>query len=443
MSMIERKTSFQPTGRAGWPICLLPNWRGGAASVRNWWHKDALLACDFREGRFMRGGTELTAAYLFTTTRASGISLPDNADILQTLGINTLPRTDRGLFPNDQVTNSIRYSEDLTPANWTKDGVTISPLHYRYLTKIIESETNAFHGLRGSSSVSIAEGEVRRLSLDVKAAGRSVISIGAYSSFSVGTTLRVDLANGSFTGGTNAKVTPLGDGIFRIETSGVGTANGTAAIQIRIGDGPYMGDGVSGLLISRIQMNAGDYFPFYVPTPTNAIATTMASDIRAVQGVRPSDGQPEPFLGWEAAGLDDGFSVLMDLNCANIAPGATRSPVGLYTANNSRFIRMEIASGTFRARSSPAEGAAYVNMPGDIAGGRIRAAMRYAGGVLSATQAGAASVASASAIAPAPLTRLFVGNNATLAAPWNDWIYGLQICSPLSDTALLDWVNAA
>lgn len=108
MSMIERKTSFQPTGRAGWPICLLPNWRGGAAFVRNWWHKDALLACDFRDGRFMRGGTELTAAYLFTTTRASGISLPDNADILQTLGINTLPQTTRGLFPNDQVTNSIR-----------------------------------------------------------------------------------------------------------------------------------------------------------------------------------------------------------------------------------------------------------------------------------------------------------------------------------------------
>lgn len=444
MSMIERKTSFQPTGAAGWPICLMPHWRGGAPVQANWWHREALLASDFLKGRFMRGGTEVAAAELLATTRASSISLPDNRGVLQALGINALPQTTRGLFPNGQVTNLIRYSEDLTFSNWTKDAVTLSPLHYRYLTKLVETEANTVHGLRTSASGSIAEGEVRRVSMDVKAAGRNSISIGGYSSFSVGSSLYVNLDDGSFTGGTNAKVTPLGDGIFRIETSGVGTANGTASISIRFGDVgnySYEGDGESGVLIGRVQMNVGDYFPFYVPT-TSAAATTLASDIRTMPGERPSDSAAEPFPGWEAAGLDNGFTVLMDLNCADVAPGTTRSPVGLYTVNNSRFIRMEIASGTWRVRSSPAEGATNVNMPGGIAGGRIRAAVRFADGVLSATQTGAASVASASAIAPAPFTRLYVGNNATLAAPWNDWIYGLQICPPLSDVELLDWVNA-
>lgn len=425
MSMIERKTSFQPTGGAGWPICLLPHWRGGAASVRNWWHKDALLACDFREGRFVRGGTELAAEHLFTTTRASAISLPDDEGILQTLGINTLPQTTRGLFPNHQVTNSIRYSEDLTPANWTKDAVTISPLHYRYLSKIIETETNATHGLRVSSSIPIEEGEVRRVSLDVKAAGRSVITLSAYSSFSTGTTLRVNLTDGSFTGGTNAKVTPLGDGIFRIETSGVGTANGTASVVIRIGDAPYMGDGVSGLLISRVQMNAGDYFPLYVPTPTNAVATTLASDIRL-----------------PAVGMGDGFTVLMDCENKFVRAG-TRDAFALLVGTSSH-LRINTASngGGLRA-STPGSGS--ISFPGGQVGRRSRIACRVLGnGAMAMAQQGAATLAMGSGSPDiGAATRIMLGNTSALTTPWNDWIYGLQICKPISDQEMLDWVNAA
>lgn len=372
MSMIARETSFYPAGKTAWQGGLPPCWRGGPAPVvdmppppGHWWHEDALLACDFESDRHMRGGQTLAATALLTTTRSSGIALPGAAGVIQSLGNNILPRTDRGLYANGQFTQSaVNWS---APAN---ESLSLGTGTYRL-------------AVWGEGSVAVAAGTATGSGFGEAGEGNAVTFV----------------------------------------VSGAGT------ISLTVSGAP---DYVSVTNSS-----------FALPAP-QATGPVFASDIRAVPGIRPSTSQPEPFPGWEAAGLDEGFTVLLDLNCASIVFGTLRVPFSLNPAGNSPVVRLEVTTGgTWRARSTTDDGTTNVNLPGSAPLGRARVGLRLADGVLGATQAGAGTIATSAAHAPLPMTRLIVGNNATLMAPWNDWIYSLQICRPLSDTQLLDWVNAA
>jgi hypothetical protein len=130
MSMIARETSFYPAGKAAWQGGLPPCWRGGPASVvdappppGDWWHEEALLACDFLNGRFMRGGAEMAAADLLSTTRSSGINLPDAEGVFQPLGNNVVPRSGRGLWAHGQIAAlNINGNNPQSETGWNNEG---------------------------------------------------------------------------------------------------------------------------------------------------------------------------------------------------------------------------------------------------------------------------------------------------------------------------------
>jgi hypothetical protein len=176
---------------------------------------------------------------------------------------------------------------------------------------------------------------------------------------------------------------------------------------------------------------------------TSPAATLLASDIRVVPGLRPSNGEPEPFPGWETAGFDAGFSVLLDFKNRFVA-AARRIPVSLYGAGPLNVSLETTGAGTnFLLRGNDGVLNATFSAPGGQTGGRSRVAYRVAaGGAAAIAQTGAGVVSAGSIGVPTTLQRVSLGNSSILTTPWNDWIYGLQISAPLSDVQMLDWVNA-
>lgn len=180
----------------------------------------------------------------------------------------------------------------------------------------------------------------------------------------------------------------------------------------------------------------------FAPPAPQPTGTVLASDIRAVQGVRPSDSQAEPFAGWEAAGLDDGVTILLDFE-NRMRQASARQVVSLRDASNAVVAILDTSSTGSGFRLTAGGGSD--TFPGSQTGGRSRAACRVMpDGAFALAQEGQGSVTTGTKASPinlASATRLTVGNGPALGQPWNDWIYGLQICKPLSDAELLAWVN--
>jgi hypothetical protein len=179
----------------------------------------------------------------------------------------------------------------------------------------------------------------------------------------------------------------------------------------------------------------------FAPPAPQPPGTVLASDIRTVQGVRPSNGQAEPFPGWEAAGLDDGFTILIELE-TRVRNAATRRP--LIFAGGTGAFRLETGTaGTgFRVYSSDGTLDGTTNFQGGLAGGPSRAAVRAQGSEIATARRGYDSVSKAARGFVQQPQSLFIGNQSNLAAPWNDWLCPVQICPPLADAKLLEWVNA-
>lgn len=179
----------------------------------------------------------------------------------------------------------------------------------------------------------------------------------------------------------------------------------------------------------------------FAPPAANPAGPVFASDIRAVQGTRPSNAQPEPFPGWEAAGLDDGFSVLVDFE--NRFVNAITRDLITFSAEGGNVVRINTPSTGVGLRT--AVPGATASFPGGMVDRRSKVALRVLGsGAISMAQQGFGSLETRSGTFDvSTLNRVSVGNTPSVISSWNDWIYGLQICPPLSDAALLEWVNAA
>lgn len=212
-----------------------------------WVDPGALLAMQFGPDRYWRKrGGLLPATSVLTTTRSSGINLPNAAGVFQTLGDNTLPRTDRGLYANGQfVQSAVNWN---APANET-----------------ISLGTGTFTlAVWGSGSIAVAAGTAT-------GSGFGSASEGSPVTFAL---------------------------------SGAGTVSLTVT-----GSPDYV----------SVTNTA------FAPPAANPPGPVLASDIRAVQGVRPSNAQPEPFPGWEAAGLDDGYMITTAVNIDRLNSSVART----------------------------------------------------------------------------------------------------------------------
>lgn len=412
-------------------------------TVYPWMQPDAVFAAHFEQGQYWLDDAKgpIAASSLLTTTRSSSIVLPDSAGVFQTLGNNTLPRTDRGLYANGQITNLLGRSNptvaQLTNYNNLVDGPGFAgfphSIHYAGATGV-SGQNRSFN----ISNFGV-NGQPFTASILVQMLDGNPPDFGNSTGGNIANTFFIVVASAN-QNPLNYIVEQVGPDVWKVTCRGTFSQNGGAFNVVQAWSNQNRAFNLCGL-----QCFIGDVSTAaIVPGGSEAGGPTlMASDIRAVQGVRPSDAQPEPLPGWEAAGLDDGLTVLLDFE-NRMRQAEARQVVSLNDASNAVVAILDTTSvGTsFRLTASGSSDA----FPGGQTGGRSRVACRVMpDGAFALAQKGQGTVTTGTKASPinlASATRLTVGNRPQLDTPWNDWIYGLQICSPLSDTALLDWVNA-
>lgn len=443
MSFIERSTAYPVAGVPAWRPCAAPVWRGGwpcpvplAAAV--WWHPEACLSLDFKADRFMCGGAEVAADAVFAVTRSSHTRLPDGSGALQSLGNDALPRTDRGVYANGQITAlNANGNNPQSATGWSNQGA---------VTLVNGPAEGIFSTLYVSGS-----GTVRRQTAIITLAGAVTLAVkvsygpGANPSANAVVVLVTPGSNWVFSGAPGALVAiQTGGGSVTIVRNDAGefwflhTTAGAGDVRVGLGSG----DAAKDIKLRGIDITQTGFVPDAWVSDASPAPALLASDIRAAQGARPSNGEPEPFPGWEGAGLDDGVTVLLDFENRFRGAGSRRL-FSLTKKNTATDIAVDVGSAgnTFRLTA----GGATNGIPGGQTGARSRVAARVLpDGSYAMTQKGQASVSTGttpSAISLDSSAVIGIGNRPALDQPWNDWVYELQVCRPLSDAQLLEWVN--
>ena len=236
---------------------------------------------------------DAVTSYTPTTTQPITNYIP----VLLTAATNA-PRFDHnpttgeslGLLIEEQRTNLVTYSEDLSNAVWTTKtnmsvvaNYAIAPDGTLTADQIIENTSAGEHGLQ-AAFVSYTSGTSYTFSCYAKSAGRSILRIllpqAAYTENKIAF---FDVSSGTVTStsgtGLTTSITNVGNGWYRCSITATATVTTTTvAAQLRLVStgttASYTGDGYSGIYIWGAQLEA---FAF----PTSYIATVAATVTRS------------------------------------------------------------------------------------------------------------------------------------------------------------------
>lgn len=407
--------------------------------VPGWVDPGAVLAMQFGPDRYWRKqGGILPATSVLSTTRSSGIILPNAAGDYQSLGNNTLPRTSRGLYANGQSTR-LNADANFNPTDTTnlasRNSAALNIVARGSWPSSVEAAFAASplrnlpvtSALRVTCPGAVVNEGVTFLGTTLPANTQGIASAfvfvesGATPLIGLSASTQV-LSGMPVVAGFARTVNPVASSSARVMAIATDHTVAAAASTFWV-------------ILSDIKADT-----FATPPIASPAATLFASDIRAVQGVRPSNGQPEPFAGWEAAGLDDGFTVLMDLESRPRNPNGRRAVFFVADAGENCVMETNTAGGNLRLNVGTTVGNSF---PGGQVGGRTRAAFRLmADGSKALAQQGSGTVNDTPTNSFGTMRQIIIGNQDSLSSPWNDWIYELQVCKPLTNEQLLAWVNA-
>lgn len=446
MSFIERSAGFPAAGAAAWPVCEVPVWRGGRScppAALSWWHPEAHLALDFRAGRYMRNNGELAADSVLSVTRSSQIRLSGEAGVYQTIDSNLLPRTDRGLYANGQIPAlNANGSNPQSAIGWSNAGTPViesapdegifKPVYFsspgsnsqRRINGIGSLTAGVTYGVKirydnnapnPASQVRVTVQNTTASQFTILTGGFGSVAKSGTDTFGTVTIVRQDAS------GADLLISPASNGACNI---GIGTGIENDS-QVRI---------------LGVDATNTPFVPDAWVSTTSPAPTLLASDVRAVPGTRPSNGQNEPFPGWEAAGLDNGFSVLMDLESRARNPNGRRAIFFRAAEGNDCVMETNNSGGNLRLNVGTTVDNSF---PGGQVGSRTRAAFRImADGSKALAQKGSGTVNDTPTNGFGTMSQIIIGNQNSLSSPWNDWVYELQVCEPLTNEQLLAWVNA-
>lgn len=205
---------------------------------------------------------------------------------------NPVTLTSRGLLVEESRTNLLRYSEDLTNAQWTLSSATVTanavvaPDGTTTADKLVEDTATITH-LAVNTVTTTATATT--FSVYAKPAGRTWIALAVFDSGAAERITYFDIAAGTVgtTGtGITATITPAGDGWYRCAVT-IATAIAGAnqcRVYLTTGNGVivYAGDGTSGAYIWGAQVEAGGFATSYIPTAANALV--RSADVATVTG---------------------------------------------------------------------------------------------------------------------------------------------------------------
>jgi hypothetical protein len=316
-----------------------------------------------------------------TFTRASSGTFVGSDGLIKTATTNEArfdhnPTTGEslGLLVEEQRTNLLLRSEELSNATWAKDFTVATadqataPNGTLTADKVAEDSTTNFHAI--SQYVSgFASGAVASLSIYAKAAGRTKFRIQTDSTGGSGTA-DFDLSAVTATSGTGVfsagSIQAVGDGWYccsvRCTTSGAGAIGLKVILAATTYGTSYAGDGTSGIYLWGAQLEAGSFPTSYIPTTTATV--TRSADVASITGAnfsswyRQDEGtvfaetrQLGDVLGFAFAvsdGTDNNriaqFRNTTTLSSRNVRSGTAANPGNIAIASSQALVKSAIAS---------------------------------------------------------------------------------------------------
>ncbi len=246
-----------------------------------------------RWGSFAFRNSKMSKALNFTRASTASDTL---GGVITNYAID-IPRMNRtnGILLEDQRTNNLLWSEDVTNAVWGVSSMgisgttTISPDGVSLMRKIIPSAALSSHLIFQNSNV--VSGSQYTLSLYVKSAGYNYIQIAGSTGFNttdlwVNFDLSAGVASGNGAGAAAGTygVENIGSGIYRVWVSASCTSSNAAGrLLISPLDAntlsrlpSYTADGTSGVFIWGAQFGVGNTPSTYIKTTTTTM--TRAAD---------------------------------------------------------------------------------------------------------------------------------------------------------------------
>ena len=316
-----------------------------------------------------------------TFTRASSGTFVGSDGLIKTATTNEArfdhnPTTGEslGLLVEEQRTNLLLRSEELSNATWAKDFTVATadqataPNGTLTADKVAEDSTTNFHAI--SQYVSgFASGAVASLSIYAKAAGRTKFRIQTDSTGGSGTA-DFDLSAVTATSGTGVfsagSIQAVGDGWYccsvRCTTSGAGAIGLKVILAATTYGTSYAGDGTSGIYLWGAQLEAGSFPTSYIPTTSATV--TRSADVASITGAnfsswyRQDEGtvfaetrQLGDVLGFAFAvsdGTDNNriaqFRNTTTLSSRNVRSGTAANPGNIAIASSQVLVKSAIAS---------------------------------------------------------------------------------------------------
>jgi hypothetical protein len=243
-----------------------------------------------------------------TFTRASTATYFNNLGVLTTAGsgvarfdYNPSTLQPRGLLIEEQRTNLLTYSDDLTQAAWNKTlgtvtvtvagDVVTSPDGTVNADKVITANATGDHVI--AQVTSVTSGTTYTQTWFLKAAELIWVQVTESTGFGSTQFQNINLSNGT-TGngnyGSAVTVTSVGNGWYRVSVTDTATATSasgrfllallTSDVAARLTD--ITGNGTDGVYVWGAQLEAGAFATSYIPTTTTAL--TRSADVASMTG---------------------------------------------------------------------------------------------------------------------------------------------------------------
>ena len=275
---------------------------------------DPSFWADFANDRYAVNGAEEVFTDIFTFTRSTTGTYFDANGVMQTAAINT-PRFDHnpltgeklGLLTEEQRTNLITYSEDLsmwagTSATALTSNVATAPDGNTTADKISDADTTTTFRRASPAGLSVTSGVTYTVSCYVKAAGHNYFYIRTDQVAGQLQNIAINLTNGSITrtpDGWTVSSQDCGNGWYRLMASAQTTVTASRGIYASISSVAVTSDGISsyagtvgsGVYVWGFQFEQGSFATSYIPTTSAAV--TRSADVANV-----TSSNVVPFASW-------------------------------------------------------------------------------------------------------------------------------------------------